>query len=292
MKQQKKRALGRPIEALISDIGQEVLEQPQVEVLKQIDVARIRAGIYQPRRHFDEEALNELAQSIAEHGILQPLVVRPIEGDHYEIIAGERRFRAGQQAGLSRVPCVVRPYNDRQALAIALIENLQRSDLNVLEVAHGLQRLAEDFSLTHENIAQLVGRSRSAVSNTLRLLDLSEPVKKALGEDRIEMGHARALLTLTDAEQHALLEEILARHLTVRQTEARVRAVREGQPEKPPATQQADIAALEERLSAHMAAQVSVQHRRNGAGRVVLNYRNLDELDAILAKWGLQDKSG
>ena len=292
MKQQKKRALGRPIEALISDIGQEVLEQPQVEVLKQIDVARIRAGVYQPRRHFDEEALNELAQSIAEHGILQPLVVRPIEGDHYEIIAGERRFRAGQQAGLSKVPCVVRPYNDRQALAIALIENLQRSDLNVLEVAHGLQRLAEDFSLTHENIAQLVGRSRSAVSNTLRLLDLSEPVKKALGEDRIEMGHARALLTLTDAEQHALLEEILARHLTVRQTEARVRAVREGQPEKPPATQQADIAALEERLSAHMAAQVSVQHRRNGAGRVVLNYRNLDELDAILAKWGLQDKSG
>ena len=239
MKQQKKRALGRPIEALISDIGQEVLEQPQVEVLKQIDVARIRAGIYQPRRHFDEEALNELAQSIAEHGILQPLVVRPIEGDHYEIIAGERRFRAGQQAGLSKVPCVVRPYNDRQALAIALIENLQRSDLNVLEVAHGLQRLAEDFSLTHESIAQLVGRSRSAVSNTLRLLDLSEPVKKALGEDRIEMGHARALLTLTDAEQHALLEEILARHLTVRQTEARVRAVREGQPEKPPATQQA-----------------------------------------------------
>lgn len=292
MKQQKKRALGRPIEALISDIGQEVLEQPQVEVLKQIDVTRIRAGIYQPRRHFDEEALNELAQSIAEHGILQPLVVRPIEGDHYEIIAGERRFRAGQQAGLSKVPCVVRPYNDRQALAIALIENLQRSDLNVLEVAHGLQRLAEDFSLTHENIAQLVGRSRSAVSNTLRLLDLSEPVKKALGEDRIEMGHARALLTLTDAEQHALLEEILTRHLTVRQTEARVRAVREGQPEKPPATQQADIAALEERLSAHMAAQVSVQHRRNGAGRVVLNYRNLDELDAILAKWGLQDKSG
>lgn len=292
MKQQKKRALGRPIEALISDIGQEVLEQPQVEVLKQIDVARIRAGIYQPRRHFDEEALNELAQSIAEHGILQPLVVRPIEGDHYEIIAGERRFRAGQQAGLSKVPCVVRPYNDRQALAIALIENLQRSDLNVLEVAHGLQRLAEDFSLTHENIAQLVGRSRSAVSNTLRLLDLSEPVKKALGEDRIEMGHARALLTLTDAEQHALLEEILTRHLTVRQTEARVRAVREGQPEKPPATQQADIAALEERLSAHMAAQVSVQHRRNGAGRVVLNYRNLDELDAILAKWGLHDKSG
>ena len=218
--------------------------------------------------------------------------MRPIEGDHYEIIAGERRFRAGQQAGLSKVPCVVRPYNDRQALAIALIENLQRSDLNVLEVAHGLQRLAEDFSLTHENIAQLVGRSRSAVSNTLRLLDLSEPVKKALGEDRIEMGHARALLTLTDAEQHALLEEILARHLTVRQTEARVRAVREGQPEKPPATQQADIAALEERLSAHMAAQVSVQHRRNGAGRVVLNYRNLDELDAILAKWGLQGKSG
>lgn len=179
MKANKKKGLGRPFNTLISDIGQEVLEQPHVEVLKQIDVARIRAGVYQPRRRFDEEALNELALSIAEHGILQPLVVRPIGDDRYEIIAGERRFRAGQQAGLSKVPCVVRHYDDRQALAVALIENLQRSDLNALEVAQGLQRLVSDFSLTHENIAQLVGRSRSAVSNTLRLLELSEPVKKS-----------------------------------------------------------------------------------------------------------------
>lgn len=289
MKANKKKGLGRPLESLISDMGQEVLEQPQLEVLKQIDVARIRPGRYQPRRHFDEEALNELALSIAEHGILQPLVVRPIDDDGYEIIAGERRFRAGQQAGLSKVPCVVRHYNDRQALAIALIENLQRSDLNVLEVAQGLQRLVEDFSLTHESIAQLVGRSRSAVSNTLRLLELSEPVKKALGEDRIEMGHARALLTLSAAEQRALLGEILARHLTVRQTEARVRALREGRTGKPPSAHHADIAALEERISAFMAAQVRLQHRANGAGKVVLNYRSLDELDAILAKWGMAD---
>lgn len=292
MKANKKKGLGRPFNTLISEIGQEVLEQPHVEVLKQIDVARIRAGVYQPRRRFDEEALNELALSIAEHGILQPLVVRPIGDDRYEIIAGERRFRAGQQAGLSKVPCVVRHYDDRQALAVALIENLQRSDLNALEVAQGLQRLVSDFSLTHENIAQLVGRSRSAVSNTLRLLELSEPVKKALGEDRIEMGHARALLTLSDGEQHAVLGEILARHLTVRQTEARVRALREQQADRQQPAHSTDIAALEERLSTFMAAPVSVQHRANGAGKVVLNYRNLDELDAILAKWGVRSASG
>lgn len=288
MKASKKKGLGKPLDALISTIGQEVLEQPQPEVLKQIDVARIRAGVYQPRRRFDEQALNELALSIAEHGILQPLVVRPVVGGDYEIIAGERRFRAGRQAGLSKVPCVVRHYDDRQALAVALIENLQRTDLNALEVAQGLQRLAQDFSLTHENIAQLVGRSRSAVSNTLRLLELSDPVKQALGDERIEMGHARALLTLSAAQQHAVLGEILARQLTVRQTEARARALREGMPETPKPVRDTDIAALEERLSIFMAASVRVQHRSSGSGRVVLRYRNLDELDAILGKWGMQ----
>lgn len=292
MKDHKKRGLARGLDALLSDAGQEVLNEPQVEVLKYLDITRIRPGMYQPRRKFDEAALNELALSIAEHGVLQPLVVRPVAGEGFEIIAGERRFRAAQQAGLSKVPCVVKAYDDRQALAVALIENLQRSDLNVLEVAHGLQRLAEEFSLTHDSIAQLVGRSRSAVSNTLRLLELSERVKKALGEEQIDMGHARALLPLNEAQQHALLGEILARHLTVRQTEAKVRALKEGGLPTPSRTASVstDIAALEERLTTFMAAKVSVQHGKAGNGKVVLSYRNLDELDAILAKWGVKDE--
>lgn len=288
MNKNKKRALRHGLDALLSGVGQEALHQPDFEVLKQIDVSRIRAGVYQPRRRFDEEALNELARSIAEHGILQPLVVRPVDDEKYEIIAGERRFRAGQQAGLAKFPCVVKHYDDRQALAVALIENLQRSDLNALEVAQGLHRLAEDFSLTHESIAQLVGRSRSAVSNTLRLLELSEPVKKALGDDRIEMGHARALLSLPDAQQQAVLNEIMARHLTVRQTEARVRALREGVPTKMAAERPVDIDALEQRISEFMSASVSLQHQQKGNGKLILKYRDLDELDSILAKWGIK----
>lgn len=293
MTDNKKRKLAKGLDALLGVAGQEVLDEPQVDVLRQIEVSRIRAGVYQPRRRFDEEALKELALSIAEHGILQPLVVRPVGNDQYEIIAGERRFRAGQQAGLAKVPCVIRHYDDRQALAVALIENLQRSDLNVLEVAQGLQRLVEEFSLTHDSIAQLVGRSRSAVSNTLRLLELSDVVKKALADERIEMGHARALLTLAEPQQHALLGEITARHLTVRQTEARARALREGGGVAVGKNvRQADIVALEERLSTFMAAKVSVQHGRHGSGKVVLSYRTLDELDAILEKWGVNSGQG
>ncbi|MDO4777399.1 MAG: ParB/RepB/Spo0J family partition protein [Cardiobacteriaceae bacterium] len=288
MNKNKKRALRHGLDALLSGVGQEALHQPDFEVLKQIDVGRIRAGVYQPRRRFDEEALNELARSIAEHGILQPLVVRPVGDEKYEIIAGERRFRAGQQAGLAKFPCVVKHYDDRQALAVALIENLQRSDLNALEVAQGLHRLAKDFSLTHDNIAQLVGRSRSAVSNTLRLLELSEPVKKALGDDRIEMGHARALLSLPDAQQQAVLNEIMARHLTVRQTEARVRALHEGAPAKMAPERSVDIDALEQRISEFMSASVSLQHQKKGNGKLILKYRDLDELDSILAKWGIK----
>lgn len=288
MNKNRKRALRQGLDALLSGVGQEALKTPDFEVLKQIEVGRIRAGVYQPRRRFDEEALNELARSIAEHGILQPLVVRPVDDEQYEIIAGERRFRAGQQAGLSKVPCVIKHYDDRQALAVALIENLQRSDLNALEVAQGLQRLVADFSLTHENVAQLVGRSRSAVSNTLRLLELSEPVKQALGDDKIEMGHARALLSLSAQQQAAVLQEVIARQLTVRQTEARVRALREGEPVKPALLRSADIEALERRISEFMAANVRLQHQKKGNGILTLKYRDLDELDAILAKWGIK----
>ncbi|MBV7433968.1 ParB/RepB/Spo0J family partition protein [Cardiobacteriaceae bacterium TAE3-ERU3] len=291
MSVQKKRGLGRSLDALIGDIGQSVLEQPEFEALKQIDVSRIEPGRYQPRKRFDEEALHELAHSIAEHGVLQPLVVRPIGGERYEIIAGERRFRAGQQAGLSRVPCVVKNYDDRQALAVALIENLQRSDLNVLEVAEGLQQLVEDFTLTHDRVAQLVGRSRSSVTNTLRLLDLGSTAKKALGEGSIEMGHARAMLALSEGEQNALVNEIIRKHLTVRQTEQRVKQIMSGA--EPEATTdlsagKEDISALESQLTEFLGAKIAITHKKKGHGKLVLKYDNVDELERILSLWGFR----
>ncbi len=284
---QKNRGLNRGLEHLLGDYGQDVLDQPELESLKQIEVSRIRPGRYQPRKAFDEQALNELALSITEHGVLQPLVVRPIGTDQYEIIAGERRFRAAQQAGLSELPCVIKNYTDKQALAVALIENLQRSDLNVLEVATGLYQLVEDFSLTHERVAQLIGRSRSSVSNTLRLLELSEPVKTALGEGLIEMGHARALLSLDSVAQEQLLNQIVRGKLTVRQTEAKVRLWLNGPPEKMPTlAKNSDITALEGKLSDFLGYQVAINHKKKGGGKVVLKYKNLEELDGILEKWG------
>ncbi len=287
MANRKNRGLNRGLEHLLGDFGQDVLEQAEPETLRQIEVAHIQPGHYQPRKSFDEGALRELARSIAEHGILQPLVVRPIATDRYEIIAGERRFRAGQKAGLKQVPCVVKKYSDKQALAVALIENLQRSDLNALEVAHGLQQLVEDFTLTHERVAQLVGRSRSSVSNTLRLLELSDPVKKALAAGTIEMGHARALLSLPVLQQQALLEEITGTGLTVRQTEMKVRGLH--RQERPPSVntmKNGEISALEDKLSTFMGHRIAISHKKKGSGKLVLKYRNLQELDAILEKWG------
>lgn len=285
------RGLGRGLETLLSEVGQSVLEQPSVETLKHIEVSRIRAGVYQPRKHFDAQALQELALSIAEHGLLQPLVVRPVEDERYEIIAGERRFRAGQQAGLSKMPCLVRQYSDREALAVALIENLQRSDLNVLEVAQGLQQLVKDFTLTHEQAAQLIGRSRSSVSNTLRLLELSEPVKTALAENEIEMGHARAMLSLGAVEQQMLLNEVVGKRLTVRQTEAKVRDWKEAeQPVKKPTKLEKkshDIKSLEGRISDALGASTTIAHQAKGSGKIVMKYKNLDELDALLARLGV-----
>ncbi|UJF23975.1 ParB/RepB/Spo0J family partition protein [Suttonella sp. R2A3] len=289
MSGQNKRGLGKSLDALIGDLGQSVLDQPEYEVLKHIEVGRIEPGKYQPRKRFDDEALSELAHSIAEHGILQPLVVRPIGSDRYEIIAGERRFRAGQQAGLTNMPCVIKNYSDKEALAVALIENLQRNDLNAMEVAQGLQRLVEDFSLTHDRVAQLVGRSRSSISNTLRLLELGEVAKQALTDGEIEMGHARAMLPLGDKQQQALLGEIKQKHLTVRQTEARVRTLL--QPEVPAEkpTSDTNIEDLQTRLSDFLQTNVSINHKKKGNGKVVLKYRDLDELDQLLNKWGFKE---
>lgn len=279
--------LNRGLGDLIGDAGLEVLEKPEQETLKEIDINRIQAGKYQPRRSFDDNALSELAQSISEHGILQPIVVRPIAHERYEIIAGERRFRAGQQAGLAKVPCVIKNYNDKQALAVALIENLQRTDLNILEVAQGLQQLVDDFQLTHERVAQLIGRSRSSITNTLRLLELSDVVKKALGSGEIEMGHARAMLPLSPTDQLMVLSETKQKQMTVRQTEARVRELVSGKTKITSNTiKSSDIMALEEKVSQFMGYGVSICHKKSGDGKIILKYNSLDELDGILEKWG------
>ena len=239
MQKPKRGGLGRGFESLLGEAARDVIAQPEFEALKQIDAAKIRAGVYQPRKVFHDAALQELAQSIAEHGILQPLVVRPISDGQYEIIAG-----------LIKIPCVVKNYTDQQALAVALIENLQRSDLNILEVATALQQLVQDFKLTHEKAAELVGRSRSAVTNILRLLELSEPVKEALYNNDIEMGHARAMLTLAAPQQKLLLAETLERGYSVRQIEARVRQLQKNPDASPnPPPRDVNIHALEDRLS-------------------------------------------
>lgn len=285
----KKGGLGRNLGSLIGEVGQSVLDQPEFEALRQIAVDKIQPGKYQPRKSFSDENLKELALSIAEHGILQPLVIRPIGGERYEIIAGERRFRAGKQAGLSKVPCVVKNYDDRQALAIALIENLQRSDLNVLEVAQGLSRLVEEFTLTHERVAQLIGRSRSSVTNTLRLLELSDKVKQALHAGNIEMGHARAMLVLNSAEQAIILEDILNKQLTVRQTEARIKQLR--QPPVPKDdTPVADVVSLEQSLSKLLGTKVNIQQKKKGNGKVVLKYKDEADLAQLLEKLGYEKK--
>lgn len=286
----RKGGLKRGLEHLLGDLGNEVLQNNQpVEALRQISIDNIQPGRYQPRKKFDEDALQELSLSIKEHGVLQPLVIRPLkEGQNYEIIAGERRFRASQMAGLTSVPCVVKNYDDKEALAVALIENLQRSDLNVLEVAQGLQELVEQFSLTHERVAQLVGRSRASVTNTLRLLELSPIVKNALLDNQIEMGHARAMLTLTFAEQEDLLKTILERQLTVRQTEAKVKQSREALKGEIIETGDENFAEICEKLAKNFHCGVSINHKKKGNGKIILKYKNRQELEKILQKWGVK----
>lgn len=288
----KRAGLGRGFDALLGDLGRKVLEQPENETLKQIDIRQIRAGKYQPRKHFNDVALQELAQSIAEHGILQPLVVRPAGHEKYEIIAGERRFRAGKSVGLTQVPCIIKHYSDQQALAIALIENLQRSDLNILEVAVALQQLIGDFNLTHEKAAKLVGCSRSSVTNILRLLDLSETVQSALRNGDIEMGHARAMHSLNDSQQKLILAETVKHQYSVRQIEIRVRQLHKKQLTEvitENSSANINLNALENRLSDFLGHQIMIKHDNNGQGKVVIKYSDLDELDNILAKWGFRD---
>ena len=259
--------------------------------MRQVAVDRIQRGRYQPRVDLHQETLEDLAASIRAQGVVQPVVLRPVEGEHrYELIAGERRWRAAQMAGLTEIPAVIRDVPDAAALAMALIENIQRENLNPLEEATALQRLIKEFALTHEEAAQAVGRSRAAVSNLLRLLSLQPEVRALLENGDIEMGHARALLALEDRDQQLETARTVAgQGLSVRETEERVRALLAPSPapaEKPiPPRVSTDpnIRRLQDDLAERLGAPVAVQHGARGKGRLVIQYNSLDELDGILA---------
>ena len=284
----KKRGLGRGLDALIgaASFGQGTQEGPSLprqEELRSLPVDLVQRGRYQPRRDFNPEALEELAHSIRTQGLMQPIIVRPIGGERYEIIAGERRWRAAQMAGLGDIPVIVRDVPDEAAIAMALIENIQREDLNAIEEAVALQRLQQEFGLTHEQIAEAVGKSRTTVTNIMRLLGLAPEVRDHLEARRLEMGHGRALLTLPPEQQVMVAREVLEKDLTVRETEALVRrAQAPARPVPAPAAENADIRRLERELSEIVGAAIAIEHKAGGKGRMVINYASLDQLDGIL----------
>jgi ParB family chromosome partitioning protein len=279
----KHKGLGRGLDALLGG-GAKARADGE---LAQLSVRNIRPGKYQPRTRMDQASLAELADSIRVRGILQPIVVRPVPDGEYEILAGERRWRAAQLAGLERVPALVREVPDDAALGIGLIENIQREDLSPIEEAAGLRRLIDEFRLTHEDVAKAVGRSRSAVTNLLRLLELAKAVQDMLLDGRIDMGHARALLGVSKAKQVELAEQVAAKGLSVREAERLVQHV--AQPAKVPARSaagraDADTRRLEDELSEALATKVSVKSRRGGRGSLVIEYASLDQLDGIVSR--------
>ncbi len=278
----KKRGLGRGLEALLGDAGPS--ENIPPPILNSLPVELLQPGKYQPRTGMDPERLAELAASIRAHGVVQPVVVRRIGADRYEIVAGERRWRAAQQAGLHELPVVVREIPDQSAIAIALIENIQREDLNPLEEAQALKRLIDEFDITHQEAADAVGRSRAAVSNLLRLLELSPEARRLLEERKIDMGHARALLTLPQALQNRLARDAAEHGWSVRELEAEARKAQEQPKLKAAPKRDADVQRLEQDLSDKLATRVAIQHGRGGRGKLVIAYNSLDELDGILAK--------
>lgn len=293
----KKRGLGRGLEALLGPKAAAeapVLEAQPGDTLRTLPVDALSAGKYQPRKHWDEAKLDELAESIKAQGVIQPIVVREVSargGKTFEIIAGERRWRATQRAGLAEIPVVVRSVDDRTVVAMALIENIQREDLNPLEEATALQRLIDEFDLTHAQAAEAVGRSRAAVSNLLRLLELPAEIRTLVETRAIEMGHARALLSLSPQAAIALARQAAEHGWSVRDVEHRVQQLAAGQvpsprngKAKPAAAPQADIAALERELGETLGTQVAVQHGRGGKGRLVIHYANLDALEGVLER--------
>ncbi len=284
----KKRGLGRGLDALLGGASVSAMQEEAAKVdtreLQQLPLDLIQRGKYQPRRDMDPQALEELAQSIRNHGVMQPIVVRPVEGGRYEIIAGERRWRASQQAGLERVPALVREVQDEAAIAMALIENIQREDLNPIEEAVALQRLQQEFQLTQQQVADAVGKSRVSVSNLLRLIALPEEIKTLLSHGDLEMGHARALLGLPADQQVEGARHVVARGLTVRQTEAMVRQwLSSKEVPKAEVKVDPDISRLEQRLAERLGSPVQIKHGHKGKGQLVIRYSSLDELQGVLA---------
>jgi ParB family transcriptional regulator, chromosome partitioning protein len=289
----KPKGLGLGLEALL---GPKVSDAPAAaEGLPTVlPLSALQAGRYQPRTRMDEGSLYELAESIKSQGVMQPVLVRPVAEGRYEIIAGERRVRAARLAGLDSVPVLVKPVPDEAAAVMALIENIQREDLNPLEEAQGLQRLVSEFKLTHEQAAQAVGRSRSAASNLLRLLNLADPVQQMLLAGDLEMGHARALLPLAAAQQVMAAQEIAAKKLSVRDAEklaSRAVAAPDGAPAKPRrAARSRDIVRLEERLADRLAAKVEIRTRGRGQrGEIAIGFASLDELNGLIERLGGMD---
>jgi ParB family transcriptional regulator, chromosome partitioning protein len=249
-----------------------------------LPVGAIRPGKYQPRTRMDEKSLQELAASIKAQGLMQPLLVRPIGREQYELIAGERRWRAAQIAGLDSVPVLVREVPDNVALAMALVENIQRENLNPIEEAGGLQRLIEEFRMTHEQAADAVGRSRSATTNLLRLLKLAKPVQAMLMQGTLEMGHARALLGLDGARQIEAANRIAARGLSVRESEALATRLQRGPAARRKQRTDRDLARLEEEVSGRLGTTVQIRPGRKGSGTILISYAGLDHLDQLLKK--------
>ena len=286
------RGLGRGLDALLGPggpgRGDGDGDGDAGTLAREIPVELVARSPLQPRRRIDPEALDELTRSVRAHGVLQPLLVRPAGPDRYELVAGERRWRAAQAAGLATVPAVVREVPDGVALSLAIIENIQREDLSPLEEAQGVARLVEEFGMTHREVAEAIGRSRPAVSNLLRLLELAPDVRARLEAGELEMGHARALLALAGNAQSEAARTVVERGLSVRQTEELVRRLRsapaaaDGGADEAP--RDPDIGRLETRLGDAIGTEVSIRHGKRGAGRLVIRYHSLDELDGILER--------
>ncbi len=284
----KRRGLGRGLDALLTtvpkmtadDIGS-TTEQSKSE-LQKLPVEQLQPGKYQPRKDMSPEALEDLASSIRSQGIIQPIVVRSIGENSYEIIAGERRWRAAQLANIDIIPCLIKDVADETAVAIALIENIQREDLNAMEEAVALSRLLNEFELTHQEVAKAVGKSRTAVSNLLRLNNLNDDVKILLEHGDIDMGHARALLALENDLQTTTARIVAAKELTVRETEKLVKKALEPLTEKQEKKEDPDTQSLEQKLSEKFGAQVAISHNKKGKGKLIISYSSLDELDGII----------
>ena len=278
----KQKGLGRGLDALLAN---DLEEAHNTDSQQTLNVTQLQPGKYQPRSYMDAAALQTLADSIKTQGIMQPILVREISNNQYEIIAGERRWRASQLAGLTQVPVLVRDIPDESALAMALIENIQRENLNPLEEAQGIKRLIDEFAMTHEKAAEAVGRSRVAVSNLLRLLSLCAPVQDMLMHNKLDMGHARALIGLDTAQQVMLANKIVQQDLSVREVENLVKKLGvEAKPNQQKTTVNRDVMALQNTLSEKIGAVVSISAKASGAGTLKISYSNLDQLDDIIAK--------